>query len=56
MNSHDDNITDDAPYILTALHECDNGGHAVFKEGVTYYIATAMDLTFLNHIDLGNKL
>jgi galacturan 1,4-alpha-galacturonidase len=46
-------VTDDTPYILAALRECNNGGHAVFREGVQYFIATAMDLTFLNHIDIG---
>lgn len=51
--SHNDGVTDDTPYILAALHECNYGGHVVFKEGVQYFIATAMDLTFLNHIDLG---
>jgi hypothetical protein len=25
----------------------------VFSEGLKYYIATALDLTFLQHIDLG---
>ena len=55
VKSHNDGATDDAPYILSALHECNNGGHVVFKEGVKYYIATAMDLTFLNHIDLGKN-
>jgi galacturan 1,4-alpha-galacturonidase len=53
VQSHNDGTTDDAPYILSALHECNNGGHAVFREGITYFIATAMDLTFLEHIDLG---
>jgi galacturan 1,4-alpha-galacturonidase len=52
-NSHNDGVTDDTHYILEALHECNNGGHAVFREGIKYFIATAMDLTFLNHIDLG---
>lgn len=52
VQSHNDSVTDDTPYILSALHECNNGGHAVFREGVKYFIATAMDLTFLNHIDL----
>ncbi|KAG0652189.1 Galacturan 1 [Hyphodiscus hymeniophilus] len=52
VKSHNNGITDDAPYILSALHECNYGGHVVFREGITYYIATAMDLTFLNHIDL----
>ncbi|OBT97766.1 Exopolygalacturonase [Pseudogymnoascus verrucosus] len=50
--SHGDGKTDDTPYIMKALHDCNNGGHVVFREGVQYFIGTAMDLTFLNHIDL----
>ncbi|ESZ98751.1 PGX, glycoside hydrolase family 28 protein [Sclerotinia borealis F-4128] len=46
------NGTDDSPAILSALHECNNGGHVVFSKGVTYLVGTAMDWTFLKHIDL----
>lgn len=53
--SHEDGKTDDTPYIMKALHDCNNGGHVVFREGVQYFIGTAMDLTFLNHIDLGKN-
>ncbi|KFX96561.1 hypothetical protein V490_03281 [Pseudogymnoascus sp. VKM F-3557] len=52
VKSHGDGKTDDTPYIMKALHDCNNGGHVVFREGVQYFIGTAMDLTFLNHIDL----
>lgn len=55
VNSHG-NGTDDSPYILDAFHSCNNGGHVVFKEGTQYIIGTAMDWTFLNHIDIGMKL
>jgi galacturan 1,4-alpha-galacturonidase len=55
VKSHNDGITDDTSYILDALHSCNNGGHVVFKEGTEYLIGTALDLTFLNHIDLGMK-
>lgn len=41
---------------MDALHSCNNGGHVVFKEGIKYTIGTALDLTFLNHIDIGTKL
>ncbi len=54
VRSHNDSITDDSEYILSALHSCNNGGHVVFKEGLQYTIGTALDLTFLNHIDIGN--
>lgn len=47
------NGTDDSPAIMSALHECNNGGHVIFSKGVTYLIGTAMDWTFLKHIDLG---
>ena len=47
------NGTDDSPAILSAIDECNNGGHVVFSAGTTYTIGTALDLTFLNAIDLG---
>jgi galacturan 1,4-alpha-galacturonidase len=53
VKSHNDGVTDDSKYIMNALHACNNGGHVVFKEGTEYLIGTALDLTFLNHIDLG---
>jgi galacturan 1,4-alpha-galacturonidase len=53
VKSHNDGVTDDSKYILDALHDCNNGGHAVFAEGLKYTIGTALDLTFLNHIDIG---
>jgi hypothetical protein len=53
VKSHNDSLTDDSPYILDALHTCNNGGHVVFKEGLKYTIGTALDLTFLKHIDIG---
>jgi galacturan 1,4-alpha-galacturonidase len=53
VKSHNDGLTDDSKYILDALHDCNNGGHVVFKEGTEYLIGTALDLTFLKHIDLG---
>jgi hypothetical protein len=56
VQSHNDGVTDDSSYILDALHRCNNGGHVVFREGVEYFIATALDLTFLEHIDLGMKI
>jgi len=36
--------------------DCNNGGHAVFTEGTNYLIGTALDLTFLKHIDLGTRM
>ena len=48
-----ENGQDDAQNILDAIHECNNGGRVVFKEGVQYTIGTALDLTFMNDIDLG---
>lgn len=52
VKSHNDSISDDSTYILDALHDCNNGGHVVFKEGIKYTIGTALDLTFLKHIDI----
>jgi galacturan 1,4-alpha-galacturonidase len=53
VQSHNDGVTDDSTYILEALHSCNNGGHVVFREGVKYLIGTALDLTWLEHIDIG---
>ena len=53
VESHGDGVTDDSEYILSAFHECNDGGHVVFSESDTYMIGTAMDWTFLKHIDIG---
>lgn len=45
--------TDDSQYILEALHECNNGGTVVFPEHWTYVIGTALNMTFLKHVDIG---
>jgi galacturan 1,4-alpha-galacturonidase len=52
VKSHGDG-QDDSPYILDAIHDCNNGGHVVFRETSKYVIGTALDLTFLKHIDIG---
>ncbi|KAE8146771.1 putative exopolygalacturonase X [Aspergillus avenaceus] len=44
--------TDDSPAILSALKECNNGGKVVFDEDTDYTIGTALDMTFLRHVDL----
>ena len=54
--SHNDGVTDDSKYILDAFHKCNNGGHVVFRQGLKYAIGTAMDWTFLNHIDIGRSI
>lgn len=53
VETHGDGVTDDSPYILSAFHECNDGGHVVFSKDETYIIGTAMDWTFLKHIDIG---
>lgn len=47
------NGKDDSEYILSAIKECNDGGHVIFEQGKKYTIGTALDLTFLKHIDLG---
>jgi galacturan 1,4-alpha-galacturonidase len=47
--------SDDADNILAALKQCNNGGHVVFPQGSRYVIGTALDLTFLKHIDIGTR-
>jgi galacturan 1,4-alpha-galacturonidase len=44
---------DDAAFVLDAIQDCNDGGHVVFQKDVTYTIGTALDLTFLKHIDIG---
>ncbi|GIZ41876.1 hypothetical protein CKM354_000516500 [Cercospora kikuchii] len=52
VKSHDDLKTDDSKYILDALKKCNHGGHVVFPQGTTYVIGQALDLTFLDQVDL----
>jgi galacturan 1,4-alpha-galacturonidase len=46
---------DDSDYVIDAMRRCNDGGHVIFSPGVTYNIGTALDLTFLKHIDIGTK-
>ncbi|RLL95287.1 hypothetical protein CFD26_101708 [Aspergillus turcosus] len=46
------NGQDDSQHILSAIHECNYGGRVVFRKGVQYTIGTALDLTFMNNIDI----
>lgn len=43
---------DDAPRILDALHECSGGGGGTVVLDANYTIATALDLTFLEGVDI----
>lgn len=47
------NGSDDSKNILRAIKDCNNGGHVVFPKDQKFTIGTALDLTFLKHIDLG---
>ena len=47
------NGKDDSSNILKAIKQCNNGGHVVFPKDQKFTIGTALDLTFLNSIDLG---
>lgn len=44
---------DDSKNILKTIEKCNNGGHVVFPKDQEFTIGTALDLTFLKHIDLG---
>ncbi|KAL2007439.1 hypothetical protein VTN00DRAFT_8877 [Thermoascus crustaceus] len=44
--------SDDSAAILRALHRCNHGGKVIFDPDKHYTIGTALDLTFLKHIDL----
>jgi galacturan 1,4-alpha-galacturonidase len=50
------NGKDDSANILKAIKDCNNGGHVVFPKDQKFTIGTALDLTFLNKIDLGTAL
>lgn len=50
------NGRDDSSNIMSALKKCNNGGKVVFDAGKTYTIGTALDMTFLKHVDLGTLL
>ncbi|KAK5110629.1 Exopolygalacturonase X-1 [Meristemomyces frigidus] len=52
VQSHDDFVTDDSEFILEALRKCNHGGRAIFPQGRTYVIGSALDLTWLEHIDI----
>ncbi|KAI5778849.1 putative exopolygalacturonase X [Geopyxis carbonaria] len=43
---------DAAPSILAAAKRCNNGGTILFPAGRTYTVGTALDLTWLHHVDL----
>jgi galacturan 1,4-alpha-galacturonidase len=43
---------DDSKNIMKAIKSCNNGGHVVFPKDKEFTIGTALDLTFLKHIDL----
>jgi galacturan 1,4-alpha-galacturonidase len=49
------NGADDSAAILKGIKSCNNGGHVVFPKDQKFTIGTALDLTFLNHIDLGKS-
>jgi galacturan 1,4-alpha-galacturonidase len=47
---------DDSSNILKNVKKCNNGGQVVFPKGQNFTIGTALDLTFLKHIDLGMQI
>ncbi|EFX01186.1 exopolygalacturonase [Grosmannia clavigera kw1407] len=52
VQTHGDGQTDDSTLILEALHACNNGGHVLFGRDATFVVGTALDLTFLQHVDI----
>lgn len=52
VNSNNDLLTDDSPLILSAINECNNGGHVVFLPKTTYLIGKPLNLTHLENIDI----
>lgn len=45
--------SDDGPAILKAFQSCNPGGSVVLSANTTYTVGTALDLTFLKHVDWG---
>ncbi|KAF4312854.1 Exopolygalacturonase X-1 [Botryosphaeria dothidea] len=43
--------SDDGPAILKAFQSCNPGGSVVLSANTTYTVGTALDLTFLKHVD-----
>ncbi|KAH7349020.1 extracellular exo-polygalacturonase-like protein [Pyrenochaeta sp. MPI-SDFR-AT-0127] len=50
--SNNDSSLDDASNILQAVQDCNQGGHVIFAEKLTYTIASPLNLTGLAAIDL----
>ena len=38
---------------MHALRKCNHGGKVVFHEDKEYTIGSALDMTFLKHVDIG---
>ena len=45
--------SDDSKFIMHALKKCNYGGKVVFDEDKEYTIGSALDMTFLRHVDIG---
>lgn len=54
VSANDDGI-DDSTNVVTAIDSCNNGGHVIFSSDTTYTIGKALDLTYLQSIDIGTK-
>jgi len=52
VDSHGDSTKDDSDFVVQAIDDCNNGGHVVFQQGLNYTIGTALNLTYLNNIDI----
>lgn len=50
--SNNDPASDDSNNILSAINDCNNGGHVIFAEKQTYTITQALNLTHLSAVDL----
>ncbi|KAL9088249.1 MAG: hypothetical protein Q9159_003233 [Coniocarpon cinnabarinum] len=44
--------SDDSQAFVSAIADCNNGGHVLFEAGQSYTIGTALDLTYLSSIDI----
>ena len=44
--------SDDSAAFVQAIQDCNNGGHVIFEADKSYTIGTALNLTYLNSIDI----
>jgi galacturan 1,4-alpha-galacturonidase len=52
VDSHNDGVTDDSDSITETLASCNEGGHVIFPESLTYQVHKPLDMTNLSNVDI----